>query len=285
MIRIIAGTSVFACLCLASLSTGAERQRVVSQTVGTDELLMAIADPEEIVALSHLSRDSDFSAIAEQAAAYPILRVNGDAEDILQYEPTLVLVADYSRHELVEQVRRTGVEVMVSDHYDTLEETYANLRQLAALLGHEDRAEALIQSCRERVDQLESRIEGRRPIRVIAPSTYGVIAGDRTTFQDLCDHTGAENLARTLGGLVGHAAPPNESMLIWPIERVIISGDTLESALGPYRNLPPYSLMKVIGEERAVVLKPWHLGCVSHFRIDAYERLARALHPEAFDTP
>jgi iron complex transport system substrate-binding protein len=285
MIRIIPGTLFLAGLCLASLSTGAERHRVVSQTVGTDELLVALADPDEIAALSHLSRDSDFSAIAEQAAAYPILKVNGDAEDILQYEPTLVLVADYSRHELVEQVRRTGIEVMVSDRYDTLEQTYANLRQLGSLLGHEDRAEALIRSCRERVAALENRIADCRPIRVIAPSTYGVIAGDKTTFQDLCDHAGAENLAHTLGGLVGHAAPPNERMLIWPIETVVVSGDSLESALGPYRELPPYSLMEVIKDGRAVVLEPWHLGCVSHFRIDAYERLARALHPDAFASP
>lgn len=285
MIRFSAGFLLFANLCLASVMTGAEQQRVVSQTVGTDEMLMALADPDEIAALSHLSRDSDFSAIAEEAAAYPVLRVNGDAEDILQYEPTLVLVADYSRHELVEQVRRTGVEVMVLDHYDTLEETYANLRRLAALLGYEDRAETLIQSCRERVSDLESRIADRRLIRVIAPSTYGVISGDETTFQDLCDHTGAENLAKTLGGLVGHTAPPNEHMLIWPIETVVISGDDLESALGPYRELPPYSLMQVIKEGRAVVLKPWHLGCVSHFRIDAYERLASVLHPDVFESP
>ena len=71
MIRISSGFLFLACLCPASMSTGAELQRVVSQTVGTDELLVAIADPDEIAALSHLSRDSDFSAIAEQAAAYP----------------------------------------------------------------------------------------------------------------------------------------------------------------------------------------------------------------------
>jgi iron complex transport system substrate-binding protein len=32
---------------------------------------------------------------------------------------------------------------------------------------------------------------------------------------------------------------------------------------------------------RAVVLPAAYLGCVSHLRIDAYEALAKALHPEA----
>ena len=269
-------------LILGPQLAAAQQQRVVSQTVGTDELLLAVADPGQIAALSHLARDSDFSAIATEAGAYPILQVNGDAEDILQHAPTLALVADYSRQELVEQVRRAGVEVMVFDHYDTLEETYANLRRLAQALGTEERAEAVISVCRERVARLASILADQEPVKVIAPSTYGVIAGSRTTFQDLCDHAAAENLAATLGGLVGHVPPPNERMLIWPIDIVVVAGDTFDDALAPYRDLPPYSLMPAVREGRAVALRPWHLGCVSHYRIEAYEHFARALHPDAF---
>jgi len=278
-----AGLFLLAIICLASQSTGAEGQRVVSQTVGTDELLLALAEEGQIAALSHLSRDPDFSAIAREANGFPVLRANGDAENILQYDPTLVLFADYSRHELVEQIRRTGVQVMIFENYGTLEETYANLEHLAGALEQEARATELIGTCRTRVKALNRALAGRSPIRVIAPSTYGVIAGAETTFQDLCDHSGAVNLAATLGGLVGHVPPPNERMLLWPIEVIVISGDSFAAAIGPYRQLPPYSLMEVVREGRAVVLKPWQLGCVSHYRIDAYERLARELHPEAFD--
>ena len=32
--------------------------RVVSQTVGTDELLLALAEPEQVAALSHLARET-----------------------------------------------------------------------------------------------------------------------------------------------------------------------------------------------------------------------------------
>ena len=71
--------------------------RVVSQTVGTDELLLALAAPEQVAALSHLARDPAFSAVPGEARRYPQLQVNGDAESILRYAPTLVLFANYSR--------------------------------------------------------------------------------------------------------------------------------------------------------------------------------------------
>jgi iron complex transport system substrate-binding protein len=257
--------------------------RVVSQTVGTDEILLAVADPSQVAALSHLSNDRIFSAIADQADAFPYLRINGDAENILQFEPTLVLFADYSRAELVEQVRRTGVKVLVFDHYNSLDDTYSNLRHLAGELGTTDRAEAVIKDCQVRVAALKEKLRGRPAIRVIAPSTYGRLAGAETTFQDLCDHAGAENLAATLGNLVGHALPPNEQMLTWPVDAIVLAHDSLDQAIKPYLEIPPYFLMDVVQDRRAVLIKPWQIACVSHLRVSAYEKLARALHPDAFE--
>jgi iron complex transport system substrate-binding protein len=275
---------LLACLlCLATLVRATEPARVVSQTVGGDELLLAVAAPEQIAALSHLARDPGFCSVAREAAAYPQIAL-GDAETILRFRPTLALFADYSRAELVEQVRRAGVSVIVLDRYKTLADAHANLRRLAAVLGPEAEARAarVIADDESRLAKLGERLAGAKPVRVIAPSTYGVIAGADTTFQDLCDRSAAENLAATLGGLRGHASPPTEKLLTWPVERVVVAGDSLEIALAPYKKLPPYRFMPVVREERAAVIAPWMLGCVSHRRVAAYEALARALHPERF---
>ena len=255
----------------------------MSQTVGTDELLLAIADPAQIAALSHLAQDPAFSAVAREAARYPHL-VLGDAETVLRYSPTLVLAADYSRPELVEQIRRAGVRVLIFDRYDTLDDAYANLRLLARELGPEAqrRAEQVIAECQHRVRRLAVTLHGLTPVRVIAPSTYGVIPGAGTTFQDLCDHAAAENLAATLGHLQGHQAPPNEQMLNWPVDKVVLAGPSAKAALQPFLALPPYALMPVIREQRVALLEPYMLSCVSQHRVDGYERLARELHPEAF---
>jgi len=257
--------------------------RVVSQFVGGDELLLAVAAPPQIAALSHLARESAYSATAREAGKYAQI-ARGDAESILKFAPTLVLFADYSRVELVESVRRAGVRVIVFDRYHSLEDAYANLRLLGRELGPaaSARAEKVIADCQARVAALREKLKNAKPVRVIAPSTYGVVGGADTTFQDLCDHAGATNLAATLGGLRGHQPPPNEQMLTWPIDRVVVAGDDLESALKPFLALPPYQYMAVVKERRAALIEPYMLSSVTHHRVEGYERLARELHPELF---
>lgn len=266
----------------AVLRGGPVPQRVVSQTVGSDELLLAVADPDQIAALSHLARDPEYSAVADEASGFPQLQLNGDAESVIKFQPTLVLCADYSRPELVAQLRRAGVQVLIFDRYATIEDAYANLTILGRMLGKTERAGKVIAECRARVAALEGRLKGLPPVGVIAPSTYGLLPGASTTFQDLCDHSGAENLAATLGHLVGNAPQPSEEMLVWPIDFVVVSGRSLSGALAPFRDLPPYEYLEVVRDAHAVLLPSWALGCVSHHRIVGYEIMARAFHPEAF---
>lgn len=269
---------------LALANARAADVRVVSQTVGTDELLLAVAEPSQVAALSHLSRDPVYSGVAEAASKYPQLALNADMESLLKHDPTLILCANYSRAELVTQARRMGIQVVVIDRYDTMADSYANLRLIARELGPraEERAEAVIANCERRIAALKTRLAGARPVRVIAPSTYGLIPGAESTFQDLCEHAGAENLGATLGRLKGHAAPPSEQMLTWPIELLVVPGTDPVVALEPFRNLPPYQFMDAVRENRAALLKPYQLSCVSHLRIEGYEQLARQLHPERF---
>lgn len=271
-------------LLLVPWAWAASPVRVVSHTVGTDELLLAVAEPAQIAALSAFSRESIYSAVAKEAAAFPQLKRDGDVESVLKFSPTLVLCADYSNADKVAQFRRVGVKVIVIDRYDTLADAFANLRLIARELGAnaEARAERLIADGEARVGALRTRLKGVKPVRVIAPSTYGIIPGGESTFQDLCDHAGAENLAHTLGHLRGHAMAPNEQIISWPVETVVVAGDSVEAALAPLRRMPPYQFLPAVQAGRAVLIEPWQLSCVSHWRILGYERLARALHPEVF---
>lgn len=270
---------ILVCLLFAVLPLNAAHpQRVVSQAVGTDELLLALADPGQIAALSHISHDAQFSPVAAEARRFPALK-DSDAESVLRFRPDLVLAASFTRPETLALLRRAGVRLVVLDRYDTLEDIYASLRVLGRELGQEARAETVIAQCRARVGALAARLSGVKPVRVISAGVYPFTSGAGTTFQDLCDHAGALNVA-TEAGLKGHAPTPSEKLLVWNIEVLVASGD--ERIRGRLAEIPHYRALPAFKAGRVVIIPGPMMSSVSHHRIAAYEALARALHPERF---
>jgi iron complex transport system substrate-binding protein len=269
---------LLALLLFALPLTAARPQRVVSQAVGTDELLLALADPGQIAALSHISHDAEFSPVAAEARRFPAIK-DSDAESVLSFRPDLVLAASFTRPETLALLKRAGVRLVVMDRFDSLEDVFFSIRLLGHELGQEARAEALIGQCRQRTNDLAARLKGVRPVRVLSAGLYPFTSGSGTSFQDLCDHAGAINVA-TEAGLKGHAPTPSEKLLAWNVEVLVASDDkNIRARLG---EIPHYRAMKAFKEGRLVVIPGSMLSSVSHHRIDTYELLARALHPERF---
>ena len=254
--------------------------RVVSQTVGTDELLLALADPSQIAALSHLAKDPAFSPVAKQAANYPCLRTS-DAESILKFHPDLVLIASYTRAETKILLRRTGVKLLILERFESLDDLYANARTIGSALGHPDRAEAAIRSWQHRVAALQKKLQGVRPVRVLPASAFPFTAGAETTFQDVCDHAGAVNVAAE-AGLKGHQPTPTEKLLTWNAEVLVASGEDGSRVIERLRELPSYKFLPAMQAGRVVLVSGPHMASTAQARLDAYEDLARALHPEQF---
>ena len=272
-------TRLFAFLLMLALPLLAARpQRVVSQAVGTDELLLALADPGQIAALCHISHDARFSPVADDAKRFPAIK-DSDAESVLRFRPDLVLAASFTRPETLALLRRAGVRLVVLDRFDTLEDVYASLRILGRELGQEPRAETLIAQCRGRVDALAAELKGVKLVRVLSAGIYPFTSGAGTTFQDLCDHAGALNVAAE-AGLRGHAPTPSERLLVWNVEVLVAAGEgDVRARLG---EISHYRVLPAFKAGRLVVLPGPMMSSVSHHRIAAYEALARALHPERF---
>jgi iron complex transport system substrate-binding protein len=256
----------------------ARPQRVVSQAVGTDELLLALADPGQIAALSHISHDGRFSPVAAEAKAFPALK-DSDAESVLRFRPDLVLAASFTRPETLALLKRAGVRLVILDRFETLDDVYASIRLLSKELGQEARAAALIAQCQARVGSLAARLKGVTPVRVLSAGVYPFTSGAGTTFQDLCDHAGALNVA-TEAGLKGHAPTPSESLLTWRVEVLVAAGDG--DVRARLEAIPHYRALPAFKAGRLVVIPGPMMSSVSHLRIAAYEALAKALHPERF---
>lgn len=265
-------------LILPALLWAGRPMRVVSQTVGTDELLVALAGPGQIAALSHLARDPDFAPDPRTNAKFPCLR-NGGAEDILRFRPDLVLAAAYTAPETLTILRRANVNLVVLDRFESLEDLFDSARRIGAALGRRERAEELIGQWKARVADLDRRLRGVRPVRVLSVGLYPFTAGLGTTFQDMCDHAGAVNVAAE-HGIRGHQPTPGEKVLTWNVDVLVTDkGERMGERL---KAMAPYKYLGALRRGNLVEIPGPLMSATSQARLDAYEWLARALHPEAF---
>jgi iron complex transport system substrate-binding protein len=270
---------------ITTFSVASAPRRVVSQTIGTDDILLALADPGQIAALCHLAHDPLYAPDAALAKGYPALK-GSSAEDILRFKPDLVLMTSFSPPDSAALLKKSGVKLYIMDKYETLEDVYECLRQVGDLLGRRQRADALIVSCRARVSALAAALKGVKPVRVISAGVYPYISGADTSFQDICDHAGAINVAAE-AGIKGVVPIPSEQLLTWKIDVLIgptehRPGDTGPKLIDRLKNIAPFRYLQAYKKGSVIEIPGALFAAASHHRITAFEILARALHPERF---
>ncbi len=131
-------------LALAAAPARAEEppRRVVSFNLCADQLVVALADPAQIAGLSPYAADPMISVVSEKAEAFP--RIGWQAESIVPLKPDLVLMGYRDRaitRRMLDQLNQRVVELgFVTD----IEGARKEVREVAALLGHPERGEALV---------------------------------------------------------------------------------------------------------------------------------------------
>lgn len=166
---------------------------VASINLCADQLVLALADPEQILTVSWLSADPEESLFASAAARHTLNY--GTAEELLRFHPDVVIAGAYTNSFTRALLIRLGVSVVELTPESTVTEIESNLRSVASAVGHADRAERLVAAIRA-----ESRVlDANRPAR--APATVVVRPGGFTVGR----HSLADELM-TLAGLRNVAA-------------------------------------------------------------------------------
>jgi iron complex transport system substrate-binding protein len=139
--RTIAVLAGFALACSMAGATDAPK-RIASFNVCADQLVVALADPDQIVGLSPYASDPAISVIADKARQHPKLALQ--AEAMVPLKPDLVLVGTWDRPLTQRMLRSLGFRVVGVDVVSDIAAGIAQIREMARLLGHAERGEALI---------------------------------------------------------------------------------------------------------------------------------------------
>ncbi|MCH9809021.1 MAG: ABC transporter substrate-binding protein [Alphaproteobacteria bacterium] len=215
-----AGMAVFvgiAAICLGLLYPGtltAQKrsmpQRIVSLNLCTDQLVMMLAGPERIAAISHLSIDPALSVLSGQARRLPI--TYGQAEEVFLLKPDLIVAGSFHLNATVDILRRLGLKVEEFDSTNSFVDIRTNVRRMGVLLGEREKAEALITEMDRRLSKLDAE-RSQRPALAALYYANSYTSGANTLASEVVERAGFENLG-SRAGLTGTAELALETLVM-----------------------------------------------------------------------
>jgi iron complex transport system substrate-binding protein len=214
-------------LCSGMAIAAEPPQRVVSVNLCSDQLLLMLAEPEQIASVSFLSRDPDSSFVAEAAKAYPINHAR--AEEIIRLKPDLILITPHDNPRLRTTLEQLGYPLYQLSLGNQLDDIYKEIRQLAERLGQTTRGESLIEAMQQRLQPGEAN--KTLPPRALFLQPRGYTSGTDTLQDEALRLAGWHNLASE-HGIKGYTPVPLEEILHWQPDTLFTSsfnetGDSL----------------------------------------------------------
>lgn len=147
-------------------------KRIVSINLCADELLLLLADPQQISALTHLSHDQGASYFQTKALTYPT--TTGLAEEVLPFKPDLVIAGEFGGIQTVNLLKKLGVRVETLPLANNMQQVFSNIELIAQLSGHPERGAAIVQTMQKRLAKLTPAETNPPLAAVYDPNGYTV---------------------------------------------------------------------------------------------------------------
>lgn len=258
-------------------------RRIVSLTLAADEMLLALAPPARIAALTRLASDPRFSNVVAEARDIPG-KVWANGEQVLVFQPDLVIVATYTSATAKRLLREAGIPLLELGRYDSLAAVQENILAVGRAIGELDRAHSLVADMQRRLQRIRQQVEAAPRPGVVAYAVGGFVAGKGTIFDDMITTAGGHNLATEAG--VIRTKKISQETLVALNPDVILVGEDLgdEGFRAQLLADPTLQTVAAIQTGRVQAIPRAHLGTLSHHIVKGVEAMARALHPRVFSS-
>lgn len=197
---------------------GSAPARIVSINLCTDELLIALADPGQIAGLSIYATSPTLSFFAREAGHFR--HDAAEAETVVGLAPDLVLAGRFTKRATRDMLKGLGYRVVEFDSARSVADSIAQIRAVAALVGHPERGEALAAAIEAaRVRAVSSRAQ--KPT-VAVYQRRGYVSGSDTLTSELLDIVGLANAGGALAGNTGGFVPL-ERLVAQPPDYLVVA--------------------------------------------------------------
>jgi len=254
----------------AALAAG---PRIVSMNICTDQMLLAIADPDQIMGLSRFSRDIRQGLLPKGAANFP--RLSGGAEDILLLKPDVIVASAFDKRATREILKANGLNLVEFPVPRSLADVRDQIREMGALVGHPDRAAAEVGRLDAAIADAK-RAASNRHLRLLPLSRRGWIPGRDSFVGAILAEAGLTTAAGELGVDFGGFVSMEEIIRLRPDFLVVSdAGDRAEDDGRAFLLHP--ALEHFYPHEKRIVIPERMTECGGVMLADALSALAAEL--------
>jgi len=247
--------------------------RIVSLDLCTDQLLVELVGRKRIAAVTHLAADPAVSAIPAKAQGIAVTR--GEAEDVLRYDPDLILAGPFGVSVTVNLLWRLKRNVVVVPLASDLAGVRAAVRTVASAVGEELEGEAMIAAFDRRLASLAPAATGAKRPTALIYQVGGSVSGPGSLADAVLSAAGFRNKAAdyrlSRGGQV-----PLELLIAAPPDLLVLASGAEEYPTTAADNLR-HPVLRLVRQRQASLDLPWQQWlCGTPNIVAAAERLAQA---------
>lgn len=164
----------------------AKPARVLSLNLCSDQLLMALADPLQILSLSPLARDPNLSFFYAKGLSFPVNA--GRGETVLVSNADLVLAGPFESHVRRHMLTEQGHEVLTLYPWTSFENGRQQINRLGSRLGQEARANDIIALLNRALS--DSHNIASQPRTILFLHHNGYVSGENSIWNEFIQHMG-----------------------------------------------------------------------------------------------
>jgi iron complex transport system substrate-binding protein len=258
----------------ASPVLAAGSPRIVSLNPCLDGILIRVADRGQILALSHYARQPQTSDIWAEASGFAITYET--AEEVAALKPDLVLESLHTAPATQSALETLGIASVVIPVPGSIDESLAQVRQVAALAGHPERGEALIDDIRAAL-AAAAPPAGSPPVAALVLQPSGFAAGAGTLLDQMLTRTGFRNVG-TRYGIADWGTVSLERVVADP-PAILLADKPADGAMSfAERVISHPALASIAGRMKRAVFPERLMYCGGPAMIDSAAALAAARH-------
>ena len=248
---------------------------VASINLCADQLVLAVAAPEQVLTVSWLSADPEESLLATQAQRYPLNY--GSAEELLRFKPDVVIAGAYTNAFTRALLARLGYKVIELEPEESVADIARNLHVVAAAIGREERGNALAADLRAREQQIAAARPAHSPATVVV-RPGGFTVGEHSLADELMKLAGVRNVAAEQG-LDRWGSLSMETLLASRPELIVLTGYRASQPSLANAVLEHPALRLVRGAQRTATVPAPYWDCGLPQSLDAAALLQQAAAP------